>query len=213
METTKELYNEIVSDIKDIEIIYFDRLNRPEQWRGYYDEVTEIVFFDKVKQIKFSEFGYVDKNGKLEKSIIEDLFILQKDISNNCYNLLIGYTYHLTDHDGWGCDDLGYQYEILKTESVSKENGLYYFINKIDNKGDYYECKDEDEIIPDNIDPSNYILHKPENVDDSEENGYYKGYFNKYYILNTDVLYFFNTDLKQEFLQNTIKKDEELQLN
>ena len=48
METTTELYNEIVSDIKDIEIIYFDRLNRPEQWRGYYDEVTEIVFFDKV---------------------------------------------------------------------------------------------------------------------------------------------------------------------
>lgn len=206
METTKELFNKIVSDIKDIEIIYFDRLNNPEQWRGYYDEATEFVFFDKVKQIKFSEFGYADKNGKLEKSIIEDLFILQKDISNNCYNLLTGYNYRLEDDDGWGCYDMGYQYEILKTESVSKENGLNYFINKTNNIVNYYNCKDEDEFIPDNIDPSNYILHKPANVDNSEENGY----FNKYYILNTDVLYFYNTDLKQEFLQNIIKKDEEL---
>ena len=119
---------------------------------------------------------------------------------------MIGYTYQLTDHDGWSCYDMGYEYEILKTESVSKENGLNYFINKTDNIVNYYNCKDENEIIPDNIDSSNYILHKPENVDDSEENGYY----NKYYILNTDVLYFFNTDLKQEFLQNIIKKDEEL---
>lgn len=213
MEIAKELYNEIVSDIKDIEIIYFDRLNRPEQWRGYYDVATEYVYYNSRTNIEFTDFGYADRDGKIVKDIILDLHILQKDISNNCYNLLSGYTYQLLDHDGWGCDDLGYQYEILKTESVSKENGLNYFINKIDNKGDYYECKDEDEIIPDNIDPSNYILHKPENVDDSEENGYYKGYFNKYYILNTDVLYFFNTDLKQEFLQNTIKKDEELQLN
>ena len=52
METTKELFNKIVLDIKDIEIIYFDRLNIPEQWKGYYDEVTEFVF-DKVKQQSF----------------------------------------------------------------------------------------------------------------------------------------------------------------
>ena len=38
------------------------------------------------------------------------------------------------------------------------------------------------------------------------KNGYYKGYLNKYYILNIDVLYFFNKNLKQEFLQNIIKK-------
>ena len=132
-------------------------------------KLLNLFFLIKVKQTKFSEFGYADKNGKLEKSIIEDLFILQKDISNNCYNFLIGYTYQLTDHDGWSCYDMGYEYEILKTESVSKENGLNYFINKTDNIVNYYNCKDENEIIPDNIDSSNYILHKPENVDDSEE--------------------------------------------
>lgn len=70
---------------------------------------------------------------------------------------------------------MGYEYTILKTKSVSKEKGLYYFIKNIDyfiknidNIVNYYEYKDEDEIIPDNIDPSNYILHKPENRDDSE---------------------------------------------
>jgi len=207
MEITEELFNKIVSDIKDIEIIFFDRLNRPEQHKGYYDEAIEFVYYNNGTNTEFSAFGYADKDGTIVKDIILDLHILQKDISNNCYNLLSGYTYNLTDHDGWGCDDMGYEYEILKTESVSKENGLNNFINKIDNIVQYYECKDEDEIIDDNIDSSNYILHKPKNENDPE---YYDGYFNKYYILNTDVLHFFNKNLKQEFLQNIIKKDEEI---
>lgn len=82
---------------------------------------------------------------------------------------------------------MGYEYTILKTESVSKENGLNYFINNIDNIVQYYDCKSEYEFKHDNIDPSNYILHKPKNDNDPE---YYEGYFNKYYILNTDVLHF-----------------------
>lgn len=206
METTEELFNKIVTDIKDIEIIFFDRLNLPHQSKGCYDEATEFVFFDEVKQIESSEFCYVDKYGKIVEGIIQDLHILQKDISNNFYNLLSGYTYHYLDHDGWGSYDMGYEYTILKTKSVSKEKGLYYFIKNIDNIDNYYDYKDKDEIIPDNIDPSNYILYKSENDDDSEENEY----LNKYCILNTNVLYFFNKNLKQEFLQNIIKKDEEI---
>lgn len=47
MKITEELYNKIVSDIKDIEIIFLT---------GYYDEAIEFVFFDKVKQIESSDF-------------------------------------------------------------------------------------------------------------------------------------------------------------
>ena len=44
METTKELFNKIVLDIKDIEIIYFDRLNIPEQWKVIMMKLLNLFF-------------------------------------------------------------------------------------------------------------------------------------------------------------------------
>ena len=61
--------------------------------------------------------------------------------------------------DGLDDYDMGYHYTILNKQNVSKEKSLYCFFKNINNISHFYNWIKESDFIPDNIDPSNYILH------------------------------------------------------
>lgn len=97
MNEIKELYDKIILDIKNIEIIYFDMKNYPEQHKYMYDS-------------------------DCEKNLYEDIFILQKVSSKNSYNIISCTSYQYKDCDGYGPSyDLGLNYNIISTTNISKK--------------------------------------------------------------------------------------------